>query len=266
MASLRTHPDRVKQPIVVLTTDFGTADPFVGIMKGVILSICPAAVIVDLTHGIPPQDVLVGCLALEAACPFFPAGAIHVCVVDPGVGTDRRAVLVRTRRGSFIAPDNGLLSFLEPAEIQEIRALENPRYFLQPLSQTFHGRDVFAPVAGHLASGVKPRSFGEKLHSLTRLQVPRASCSPSGIEGEVLYFDHFGNAITSFRAGDLPPNTLEVRMAERRIPLVHAYASVPPGTVLALVGSSGRVEIAVSRGSARGELGLSRGDLVHVAP
>ena len=253
-----------RRAVVALTTDFGHDDPFVGVMKGVILSICPDAALVDLTHGVPPQDVLAGCLALESAEPFFPPGTIHVAVVDPGVGTDRRSLLVRTDRAFYLAPDNGLLSFLEAGEIREIRSIGNPDYFLHPVSCTFHGRDVFAPAAAHLAGGAPPTSFGPRLSGMARLSIPGATPLAFGVAGEVLAFDRFGNALTSIRARDLPADSRAVWAGGKELPLAPTYDAVPPGAPLGLVGSSGRLEISISRGSARDSLGLRKGDPVQV--
>ena len=253
-------------PVVALTTDFGLEDPFVGIMKGVILGICPRARLVDVTHGIPPQDVLSGCLALEAAAPFFPEGTVHLAVVDPGVGTRRPAVAVRTARGLFVAPDNGLLTFLSEAQVEEVRRIENPDLWLHPVSRTFHGRDVFAPVAAHLAAGVPLDRVGPPARGIHRVPVPHALRAGDAVLGEILAFDRFGNALTNIRRGDVgfEPGALEV--AGRRVPVLGVYAEAPPGEPLALWGSTGRLEVSVREGSARRALGLKRGDPVRVVP
>jgi len=264
---LSSATKRVKEPpLLALTSDFGLEDPFVGIMKAVILGICPDARFVDLTHGIPPQDVLAGHLALEAARPYLPPGTIHLAVVDPGVGTERGAVAVRTERDAFVGPDNGLFSFLDPGEIQEIRALENPDLWFTPRSATFHGRDVFAPVAAHLARGVNWEELGPPAPALHRLTLPEPRLDPEGLTGQVLTFDRFGNAITNLRAAHLDPATRRVRAAGRDIPLETTYGRVPSGEPVALVGSSGRLEIAVRNGDARLCLGLSRGSPVILRP
>jgi S-adenosylmethionine hydrolase len=252
------------RPLIALTTDFGLDDVYVGVMKAVILNICPEARLLDLTHGIPPQDVLAGCLALEAARPFLPPGTIHLAVVDPGVGTDRPAIAVRTERDAFVGPDNGLFSFLAPTEIQDARKLENQHFLLQARSATFHGRDVFAPVAAHLARGVDWTQLGSPTTHLHRVLPPRPSLAHGSLTGEVLAFDHFGNALTSIRASDLPPAVCRVQVGGRDVPLVTSYASVPPGEALALVGSSGRLEIAVRDGDAHRALRLVRGAMVVV--
>ncbi len=264
-ASLEPAPGGVKHPpLVALTTDFGLEDPFVGVMKGVILGICPGARIVDLTHGIPPQDVLAGCLALGEAAPYFPPGTVHVAVVDPGVGSARAALAVRTPRFLFVAPDNGILSFLSPDEVLEVRRLENPDLWLHPVSRTFHGRDVFAPVAAHLARGVPLAEVGPEHAELRRLHLPEPVPEPGAVRGEVLGFDRFGNAVTNIRARDLPRPGRAVEVAGRTVPLLGTYAEAPPGRPLALWGSWGRLEVSVRDGSARQVLGLGKGDPVRV--
>ncbi|RMG88808.1 MAG: hypothetical protein D6708_10915 [Candidatus Dadabacteria bacterium] len=264
-ASLKPTPGVVKEPpVVTLTTDFGTRDPFVGVMKGVILRICPGAQLVDLTHELPPQDVLAGAIALEDAVGYFPAGTVHLAVVDPGVGTDRPALAVRTDRHWFVAPDNGLLSFLPEGEIREIRRIENPDLWLHPVSATFHGRDVFAPVAAHLAAGIAPERVGPLADGLKRLAFPRPRPTPEGLEGEILGFDRFGNAFTNLRRPGAAGRAVGV--AGRELSLLRTYAEAAPGQPLALWGSSDRLEIAVRNGSARRDLGLERGDRVVLRP
>jgi len=253
-------------PLVALTTDFGLDDVYVGVMKGVILGVCPEACILDLTHGIPPQDVLAGCLALEAARPFLPHGTIHAAVVDPGVGTGRAAIAVRTERDAFVGPDNGLFSFLEPGEIREARYLENPDLWLHPISATFHGRDVFAPVAAHLARGLPWQELGPSAPEIYRIPLPRPTPGPEGLTGQVLTFDRFGNAITNLRTADLSPELRRVQVAGREFPVGATYGHVAPGQPVALVGSSGRLELAVREGNARLTLGLSRGSPVVLGP
>ncbi len=166
-------------PIITLTTDFGFRDTFAGVMKGVILSIAPAAQIVDLCHGIPPQDILAGALALEESAAFFPRGTIHVAVVDPGVGSDREAIAVETERAFYIGPDNGLFDLVVKKErLKRAVKLQNPRYRLPAVSATFHGRDIFAPAAAHLANGVALDEFGAPIAPLTELAIPHADGTP----------------------------------------------------------------------------------------
>ncbi len=249
-------------PLVVLTTDFGLTDAYVGTVKAVILGICPSARLLDLTHGVPAHDVLSGCLALEAARPYVPPGTFHLAVVDPGVGGPRAALAVRTAREVFVAPDNGLLSFLPPEEVLEVRRIENPELLARPVSATFHGRDVFAPAVARLAAGLDFSLLGQRASSFERLQVPEARTTAEGTAGEVLAFDGFGNAITSIRAGQLARRPRAARIGAREIPFATTYADLPPGEPLCLLGSGGRVEIAVREGSARERLRLTRGTAV----
>src|SRR5262245_32283700 len=190
---------------ITLTTDFGTRDWFVGTMKGVILGIKPRARVVDITHEIAPGDIRGGAFALMASCRYFPKGTLHVAVVDPGVGSRRRAIAVRTANSILIGPDNGVLSWaLRGETIQSIRQLENRRYFLEPVSRTFHGRDIFAPVAAHLSRGVALERLGRELHDLVRLPWPEPVKQREEIRGEIVYIDRFGNAITNIRGERIP--------------------------------------------------------------
>lgn len=262
-SNLGSAPFSVKPaPLLALTTDFGLDDPYVGVLKAVILGLAPNVRVVDLTHGIPPQDVPAACLALEAARHYFPPGTVHLAVVDPGVGTARRGLVVATERDLWVAPDNGLLSFLPRDEVREARILENEEFWLRPASRTFHGRDIFAPVAARVASGTPLSVFGPAAGEFHRLALPAAERTASGVRGEVVAFDRFGNAFTSIREADLPCAEPAILAAGRRLPWREAYACAQTGEPLALLGSSGRVEIAVREGSARETLGLRRGDEV----
>src|SRR5712691_6438607 len=191
-------------PLVTLTTDFGLRDPFVGIMKGVILSICPTARLVDLTHEVEPQDILGGCLTLEAAVPFFPAGTVHLVVVDPGVGSARRAIALRTGGGYLVGPDNGVLTPAFERSGWTAVALTAPEYRLPSVSRTFHGRDVFAPAAAYLAAGIPLERLGSTLTDPVRLPLPGCRLEGDALVGEVLAADRFGNLITSIPAARLP--------------------------------------------------------------
>jgi S-adenosylmethionine hydrolase len=253
--------------VLTLTTDFGTSDWFVGTMKGVIAGIAPAAKVIDLTHDVPPCDIRGGAFALAASHRFFPKGTIHVAVIDPGVGSRRKAIAVQTAKGIFVGPDNGVLSWaIAKEKIRAIHALENEAYFLQPVSRTFHGRDVFAPVAAHLSRGVPIRKVGPALNDFVRLPWPEPRQQPDAIEGEVVYLDHFGNAITNLEARLLKDSSrasCEVYGKRRwHCPLKTFYQAVPPKRLVALVGSSGFLEIAVSGGSAEKALGLRIGTRV----
>jgi len=257
--------------IITLTTDFGTHDWFVGTMKGVIAGIAPKAKVVDLTHDLPPDDIRGGAFALAASCPFFPKGTIHVVVVDPGVGSRRKAIAVQTATGLFVGPDNGVLSWaLAKEKLTAIHALENEAYFLQPVSQTFHGRDVFAPAAAHLSRGVPIQKFGPALKDFVRLEWPLPRRRRGGIEGEVVYIDRFGNAITNLECslfrGSVRASCEVYAKRHRRCPLKTFYQAVAPKTLVALLGSSGFLEIAANGASAQKLLGIKTGDRVVLRP
>ncbi len=276
--------------VITLTTDFGTRDWFVGTMKGVILNIQPRATVVDLTHEIPPGDVRAGAFALMAGCRFFPQGTVHVAVVDPGVGGARRTIAVQTENHFFVGPDNGVLSFaLARKKIKAIHQLTNEKLFLKPVSHTFHGRDVFAPVAAQLSRGVPIQKLGPSLDAFVRLEWPQLRILHSGIKGEVVHLDRFGNAITNIPVGvqasacsQRSKLKLELQLADSpaRVPTWDSwtvfvkgkpiclvspfYQSVPRGRTVAVPGSSGFLEIAVNGGSAERKLGLKIGDRVDL--
>ena len=187
--------------VITLTTDFGTRDWFVGTMKAVILGILPRAKVVDITHEIPPGDIRAGAFALMASCRYFPRGTVHVAVVDPGVGSQRQAIAVQTARRFFVGPDNGVLSWgLALEKIKTIRLLENRQYFLQPVSRTFHGRDIFAPVAAHLSRGLSASRLGRELKDFVRVPWPLTTKQRGEVQGEIVHIDRFGNAITDIEA------------------------------------------------------------------
>jgi len=255
-------------PIITLTSDFGTEDWFVGTMKGVIATIHPEATIVDITHAIASGDIRTGAFALAASYKYFPEGTVHVAIVDPGVGSKRRAIAIQTERYFFVGPDNGVLSYAVRGEkIRMVRVLENAAYFLKSVSQTFHGRDMFAPVATHLARGAAISKLGPSATNFVRLDWPEPKMSDNTIEGEVIYADKFGNAITNIPAACLakPRNRFEVFKGRRRLCSVEDfYQSVPTGKAVAVPGSSGYLEIAVNGGNASATLGLERSNPVEV--
>lgn len=237
---------------IFFLSDFGTRDVYAGVVEAVVSTLAPEARLIHLTHDVPPQDLRHGGYQLFAAAPYLPEGSIVLAVVDPGVGSARRAVVVEGERLLWVAPDNGLLEAalaLDPP--RRAFALTDARYRLPEVSSTFHGRDVFAPAAAHLARGADPSTFGPAvtLDSLVRLGL-----SPSEKAGEIWCFDRYGNAITTVRAPASPPTF--VRVEERTIPYRSHYAEVEPGEALALAGSTGLVEISVRDGSAREALGL----------
>lgn len=252
---------------VTLLTDFGSADPFVGIMKGVIMGICPSAKIVDLTHGIGPQDIVAGAVAWADAWRYFPPGTVHVGVVDPGVGTNRRAIAAEIDDAVFICPDNGLITLVAAGgNVRRVVRIENPAYVRPALSRTFHGRDVFAPAAAHVAGGVDLDEFGPRIGDFIRLSLTKPDVNGDLVIARVLYFDGFGNAYTNLALGDLPANgPWTVRIGDTDVgTIVETYAGVDVGRPMALFASHGRLEIAVRNGNAREDLGLKIGDEIRI--
>jgi S-adenosylmethionine hydrolase len=256
--------------VITLLTDFGLEDGYVAAMKGVIASVAPEARLVDVTHLVPPQDVAFGRFRLLTAAPFFPPGTIHLAVVDPGVGTARRAVAIRSRSGScFVGPDNGLLLGALDAD-PPVAAVElsDPGFWRTPTpSATFHGRDVFAPVAGHLARGVTLESLGSALRpeALVKLRLDPWKAVPDGAEGAIQAVDRFGNLISNVPGTALPEDgAWSASLAGRILDGHRTYGDVPPGELVALVGSHGFVEVAVHRGDARSALGARVGDRVRI--
>lgn len=255
--------------LVTLLSDFGDKDPFVGIMKGVIFGINPNARVIDLSHGIPPQDLMAGALVLRHSAPYFPPGTIHVAVVDPGVGTERRPLLIEAEDRIFIGPDNGLLSLaLEGKSPPHIIELSNDIYHLKPISATFHGRDIFAPVAAYFSLGIPPPDFGPALTDFQRLPWPKLKTSDHAIEGEIIYIDAFGNLVTN-----VEERALKGRRAERLIfsvgslsirGLAPNYSGADERGYVALVNSWGLLEIALYKGTAQRSCGAQIGDRVHI--
>ena len=253
-------------PLITLTTDYGTNDHLVAVLKGVILKINPDATIVDITHEVTPFDLLDGALTIATAYPFFPPRTIHVVVVDPGVGTERRPLLVSGQNQYFIAPDNGVLSGVYEREPNfVVRHLTSEHYFLQPVSKTFHGRDIFVPVAAWLSKNWQPASMGEEITDFKRFLMPRPKEGDGGLRGVVLKVDSFGNLITNFRAEDLSPESMErgelkLQVGNHSITrLVPTFAQGNAGEAVAYIGSSGYLEVAVNKGSASKTLAIGRG-------
>lgn len=253
---------------ITFTTDFGTRDWFVGTMKGVVLCLAPRALLVDLTHEIAPGNIRAGAFALAASYSYFPRHTIHVAVIDPGVGTNRGAIAVQTTDYLFVGPDNGVLSWaLAKEKILAIHSLENRRYFLPQVSSTFHGRDVFAPAAAHLSIGVQIEKLGPRQKDLVQLAWPEPILSRRGIEGEVLYIDHFGNVITN-----IPGELLcllnkqpAVFIGKKRVCTVASnYQAVAGGCPVAVIGSSGLLELAVNGGNAAQKFRLQNGKSIRV--
>ena len=257
------------RPIITLTTDFGTRDAFVGAMKGVMLGIAPDARLVDLTHEVAPHDVLEGALTLEAAVGFFPPGTVHLAVVDPGVGSSRRPLAVAAQGQFFVGPDNGLFSFALAGQGWSAVCLEAAAYRPPRVSRTFHGRDVFAPAAAHLALGTPLPNFGRAVTDPVLIPWPTARRQGDGLVGEVVHADRFGNLVTSVRAADLealgPAEALVVELEGEEVgSIVGCFADITAGGAGALVGGSDRLEIAVREGSAAASTGARRGSRISV--
>ena len=257
------------KPILTLTTDFGLSDHYVGVLKGVIWSICPDARIADISHEVAAFDVTEGAYTIAQAWRWFPRKTVHVVVVDPGVGTARRPILMEAGGHYFIAPDNGVLSMIYAREKHKIRLVSAPRYFLKPVSQTFHGRDVFAPVAAHLAAGVPPARMGRPIDDYLRPSFDKPQQSGKRTwNGIVLKIDRFGNIVTNFHAADFPGldrRDFLFTVGGRQVGvLARNYAECGPGELFAIVGSSGYIEISVGQASAAKLAGCQSGGPVEL--
>lgn len=253
------------RPIITLLTDFGKRDPYVAVMKGVILSLSPETNLVDLTHQIPPQDITTAAFFLSEAAPLFPPGTIHLAVVDPGVGTSRRGLAAKAGGHFWVGPDNGLfhLVFQLSGSVEAV-SLENPRYFRESVSPTFHGRDIFAPVAAHLSLGAPLGALGPPITDPVALPWPEPAFTPEAVRGEIVYVDGFGNLVSNIRGRDLlgwlgeaAPLLILGSLTLQKIG--RTYGEVPPGELLALVGSHGFLEISCNQGSAALRLGVDKG-------
>jgi len=259
----------MRDAIITLTTDFGDDSPYVAAMKGVILGINSSARLIDFSHNIPPQDLRYTDFFLAAAVPYFPAEAIHVVVVDPGVGTDRALLYVVVDGHRLLVPDNGCWSGLARASVSPPRGirLAEPRYWRQPVSATFHGRDILAPVAAHLSLGIPPEELGPPIAEWVQLEIISPTLDAESLVGEVVFVDHFGNLITNIPGKELSRLSAPLRfqigntMVNRR---VHSYADAEPGTVVALVSSGGMLEIARTNGNAARHLRAGIGTRVEV--
>ena len=251
--------------IITLLTDFGIKDGYVASMKGVILGICPQASLVDISHMVVPQDVRTGAYLISTVYRDFPPGTVHLAVVDPGVGTERRALALKAAGHFFVGPDNGLFSLiLKEQPDSEARCLENPIYWRSKVSTTFHGRDIFAPTAAHLASGIDLDSLGPSCTPMLP-QWSSIRSSKNKLQGEVIYIDHFGNLITNLRQEDVvrfaagKPWTVTIG-PHSITQFAGSYAQVTAGTAVALLGSNGHLEIAVNQGNAAEILNIRTGD------
>lgn len=254
--------------VVTLLTDFGLEEPYVCMMKGVILSVNPAARIIDISHHVTPGAISQAARMLQETYPYFPFGTVHVAVVDPGVGTDRRPIVLIARSHLFVGPDNGIFSpILEACPEAEVIHLSKARYFLPHISDTFHGRDIFAPVAGHLSQGADPFDMGPIIYDPIHLKFPASYTKEGSLYGEIVQVDHFGNLITNIRRGDIEgfvgTSVPLVRLGDIRIEGIRrTYAQTEPGEILALFGSSDYLEIAVNRGRAVDRTGLSSTEII----
>lgn len=257
-------------PLITLTTDFGESSPYVAAMKGVILSINPDVCLLDLTHQIPPQDLMHTAFYLENALPYFPPETIHLIVVDPGVGTDRAPLYVECQSMRLIVPDNGCWTWAIPIDepTLTVRHLNEPSHWRDHISATFHGRDVFAPVAAHLSMGIDASEVGSLIHEWTQLTRPVPTQTEREIEAEVLFVDHFGNLITNVPGEtflQLDDQIAQIFVGECEVTQrVRTYGEAEPGSLVALVSSNGTLEIAVAQGNASRTLQMGAGTRVRL--
>jgi len=263
-----------QQRFITLTTDFGGSDHYVGAMKGVIFGINPSALVVDIAHGVASYDVLDGALAIAQAYSYFPPDTIHVVVVDPGVGSARRPIVARTEKHFFVAPDNGVLSLaLEREQRVHVCEISSDHYFLQPVSQTFHGRDVFAAVAAWLSKGVEFAKLGDEITDYVRFRAPKPKRTENGnIQGVVLKVDKFGNVVTNITRDDVPQlfaveqPQFKILISKHEITTLRTfYADGAPGEVFGILGSMGFLELSTNRGSAARTLEAGKGTEVVVS-
>lgn len=259
--------------IITLTTDFGLRDPYVAEMKAVILGINPNAAIVDLTHEIAKFDIRMGAYVLASASSYFPQGTIHVAVIDPGVGTRRRPIIIQTERASYVGPDNGVLILAASNQgIRHIYEISNRKLMLPKISATFHGRDIFAPAAAHLAKGVSHTEFGPKIHGIFAPDFTRIVRRKNAIVGEVIHIDGFGNIITNLGEKELKSmkikDTVNIKLknTQLKLRLCKAYAEVEKDKPLALLGSHNFLEISINQGDAAKFFKVKNGDKVTVSP
>lgn len=254
--------------IISLLTDFGQRDPYAGVMKGVIYNICNNIQIVDLCHEINPQDVFKASWVLSSSYKYFSEDTIFVCIVDPGVGSERKKLLLKTDKYYFIAPDNGLLTgILNEQSVKKIVSIENEKYWLKEISSTFHGRDIFAPVAAHLASGINMEEFGPEIDkdSIVKLKLNLPEITGKTIIGEVVYIDQFGNLITNIPVSQLKSKKLQIKIKESLIKgLKESYNSVKPDEILTLIGSYGNLEISCNCGNCSEILDIKVGEKIFL--
>ncbi len=257
------------EPIITLLTDFGEKDPYVGIMKGVILSICPNAKMIDLSHEIEQHNIRDGAFFLKSVTNYYPKGAIHLVVVDPGVGSERGALIIKTKKFYFVGPDNGILSLAAKIDgIEKVVKIKNTTYFLKPISNTFHGRDIFAPVAGHLAQNEPIENFGTEIKDWIQLEIPSITKNEM-IQAEIIHIDRFGNVITNIPRTfltDFVGKELEIKIEKKihTIPFCTTYSQVQVGNILGIIGSSDYLEISINQGNAAERLGVQVEDQIDI--
>ena len=255
--------------LITFTTDFGLSDHFVGTMKGVVAGIAPAARVIDISHDVAPYNLTEAAFIIAEAWPYFPRGTVHVVVIDPGVGSSRRPILAEAGGHFFIAPDNGVLAMVFDAAAHKVRVISNPKFMRRDISRTFHGRDVFAPAAAHLAKGAQAAAFGKLIHDYIQTGIARPFLKTTDSWcGAILKVDHFGNLITNFAAGEfagINTRPFEMRAGTQRIHrLALTYAETEVGDLCVIVGSTGYLEIAANQTSAAGLLGCSSGAPVEL--
>lgn len=270
--------------LIALLTDFGIDDPYVGIMKGIISEIAPTTQLIDLTHQIPPGDIQRGAFVLWQAAKDLPEGTVFLCVIDPGVGSERKAIIMETGGQTFIGPDNGLFSYLLYNSQFNCWELSNPQYQRTSSSVTFHGRDIFAPAAAHASKSISGGQFGPPVNSIHNLSVPTLNLIESSITGEILSWDHFGNLFTSIGLFTYQNEVLSykswienseisirdisairIKVNDQNLPFVKTFASVNKGTSAGLIGSTGLLEIVANQTSAKSLLGLEKGSVVTLS-
>jgi S-adenosylmethionine hydrolase len=255
--------------MITLTTDFGLKDPYVAEMKGAILSISPNATLIDVTHEVEKFDVRMGAFMLASAAPYFPAGAVHLAVVDPGVGSERRTIVVQTKQAFFVGPDNGILMLAAQEQgIQRIHELSNPKFMLPMVSWTFHGRDIFAPAAAYLERGVEASEFGPQISNPVCPSFGSVERSNGCIKGEILHIDGFGNIVTNISGGEVAEaKMVELKLSEAslRIAVAKTYAQTRLKDAVVLVGSHGFLEVALNQASAAKKFIVKAGDKVEVS-
>lgn len=252
-------------PILTLTTDFGLIDNYAGIVKGIIVYLNPCARVIDVTNQIPPFNIEAGKYMLETTYRNFPPGTIHLGIIDPGVGTRRKSLIVETKDHFFVGPDNGLFSFLTQRQIKRAVSITKKKYFLKDVSPTFHGRDIFAPVAAYLSRGVEATEFGPEIKKIVRLRTRKPKTRAGYPAGEIIYIDHFGNMVTNIKAGDIPSGKTAVFLNDTAVgPVKKTFGTVRTGRPVCYINSFGRLEIAVNKGSAAEYFGIDYGSKAKI--